>query len=438
MILGAMPNEWKAKTIAELHAGDVPKLNPLHFPDEQFEHFSIPAYQNAETPQLARGSDILSQKLVLPPRCVLFGKLNPRVEKVWNVKSCSASRRIASTEWLPIVPKAGIDQDFIYYLMWSDWVMPVAQRLVSGSTPSRQRVEPKAFYEIVVPIPEFDEQQQIAKVLHLFQAASRNQLNCVQSLNALKRAAMRQLFTRGLRGDARKETEIGPMPESWEVASFASVREKLQYGTSVRCTYDLSDRPVLRIPNIKPQRINAKDLKYCTLTGNDAAKYRLEENDLIFIRTNGVLDRLGSCAVYTGQPAKALFASYLIRARMKLNRVNPHFIAYYFGSDTGTNTIAGRATPASDGKFNLNAAIIDSLPLPLPPTLSEQNEIVAVLDAIDCKINLHRRKRAVIDALFKALLHNLMEGQIRVADLHLPTPEVDQGSLLEWRGKDGG
>ena len=49
----------------------------------------------------------------------------------------------------------------------------------------------------------------------------------------------------------------------------------------------------------------------------------------------------------------------------------------------------------------------------------EQHEIVAILDAIDRKIDLHKRKRAVLDELFKALLHRLMTGEIRVADLDL-------------------
>ena len=42
------------------------------------------------------------------------------------------------------------------------------------------------------------------------------------------------------------------------------------------------------------------------------------------------------------------------------------------------------------------------------PPIDEQLEIVAILDAIDRKIDLHRRKRAVLDDLFKALLHKLM------------------------------
>ena len=45
----------------------------------------------------------------------------------------------------------------------------------------------------------------------------------------------------------------------------------------------------------------------------------------------------------------------------------------------------------------------------------EQLEIVAVLDAVDRKIDLHRRKLAVLDELFKTLLHKLITGEIRLA-----------------------
>ena len=58
-----------------------------------------------------------------------------------------------------------------------------------------------------------------------------------------------------------------------------------------------------------------------------------------------------------------------------------------------------------------------------PPTLDEQRDIVAILDAIDGKIDLHKKKRAVLDELFKSLLHKLMTGEIRVADLDLSALE---------------
>ena len=41
------------------------------------------------------------------------------------------------------------------------------------------------------------------------------------------------------------------------------------------------------------------------------------------------------------------------------------------------------------------------------------------LAALDRKIDLHQRKRAILDDLFKALLHKLMTGEIAVAELDL-------------------
>ena len=41
------------------------------------------------------------------------------------------------------------------------------------------------------------------------------------------------------------------------------------------------------------------------------------------------------------------------------------------------------------------------------------------IGTIDRKIDLHRRKRAVLEDLFKALLHKLMTGGIRVGELDL-------------------
>ena len=67
---------------------------------------------------------------------------------------------------------------------------------------------------------------------------------------------------------------------------------------------------------------------------------------------------------------------------------------------------------------NLNNVVLRQIPVFLPP-IGQQNRIVAILDAIDRKIDLHRRKRAVLEELFKALLHKLMTREVRVGDLGL-------------------
>jgi len=269
-----------------------------------------------------------------------------------------------------------------------------------------------------VPVPSATEQRAIDDALARIREALNAHKSSAERAQELRRSAMRELFTRGVRGAPQKESEIGPLPANWDVKTFSDVRERLQYGTSTRCTPNPGPYPVLRIPNVEAGKVSAMDLKYCDLSESEADKYLLADGDLLFIRTNGVLERLGCTAVYKGNPQRALFASYLIRARLKKG-IDPRYVAFFYGSELGTSLVAGRATPASDGKYNLNTGTIDSFPLPLPPTIEEQLEIVAVLEAIERKIELHKEKSLLLEDLFKSLLHKLMTGEIGVANLDL-------------------
>lgn len=277
-----------------------------------------------------------------------------------------------------------------------------------------------------VPHPPLHEQSAIVAVLSLIRDGIDVQMASLAVAEALRTSTMMSLYSRGLSGEPTKQTEIGEVPESWDIVEFSELRESLRYGTSNRCTSTQAAYPVLRIPNILSARIDPSDLKYCDLPDREAARYELQEGDLIFIRTNGVIERLGLCAVYKGVPDKALFASYLIRARL-LDDLDPDYVAYFMGSPVGIDLISARATPAADGKFNLNTGIIDSLLVPLPP-LEEQREIAALLRTVDQKIELHRTKLELLKELFERMLHDIMTGGISLDDLVVSARAVPQDS----------
>jgi hypothetical protein len=98
-------------------------------------------------------------------------------------------------------------------------------------------------------------------------------------------------------------------------------------------------------------------------------------------------------------------------------RLLPRFLNYFLNWDFAQGELKKLASRAV-GQANINATKLSGFTIPVP-AIDEQREIVAILDAIDRKIDLHRQKRAVLDELFKALLHKLMAGEIRVADLDL-------------------
>ena len=274
-----------------------------------------------------------------------------------------------------------------------------------------------------VPNPPKPEQEKISAMLWKIQRAIQIEEKLTATANDLKRSAMRQLFTCGLRGEPQKETDIGQIPKSWDVQPLEKKREFLQYGTSLKCGYTKKGNPVIRIPNIMDGRVSCDDLKWCEFSEREIESLALEPGDVLFIRTNGVRDRVGTCAVYRGKPERALFASYLIRARLKTDELDPSFFQYFTATAAGLAQLGGQASPAADGKFNVNTKTIDSVLVPLPDP-DEQKEIAAIMQTIDRKISVHERKRAALSDLFQTMLNQLMTAQIRVDKLDIDTREV--------------
>lgn len=98
--------------------------------------------------------------------------------------------------------------------------------------------------------------------------------------------------------------------------------------------------------------------------------------------------------------------------------VNSEFLFYWFQSfDLRTITEPG-PTP------QLNKKNLTPLLLPIPLDDKEQSDIAHILESMDCKISVHERKLTALHELFQTLLHQLMTGEIRVADLNIDVSEV--------------
>jgi type I restriction enzyme S subunit len=101
-------------------------------------------------------------------------------------------------------------------------------------------------------------------------------------------------------------------------------------------------------------------------------------------------------------------------------RLLPEFFAYLAQSTYGKAYFL-KVAHKTTNLACINSTELKAFPVLIPPTLDEQREIVQILDAIDRKISLHQRKRTVLEDLFKVLLHKLITGELRVADLDLST-----------------
>jgi type I restriction enzyme S subunit len=198
--IGPIPAHWRVVRLGEVvyHVRDT--VNPMSYPDERFEYYSIPAYQSGQQPALETGREIRSVKIVVQSGTVLFGKLNPRVPKIWLVESASPRRKIASTEFIALVPNhVQLDSSFLYFLSWTPFVLSKAQKLIAGSTPSRQRVDVRAFLQLPIPLPSLAEQREIARMLQAVDAKIAAEQTRRAALEELFKTLLHQLMTGKIR-----------------------------------------------------------------------------------------------------------------------------------------------------------------------------------------------------------------------------------------------
>ena len=154
---------------------------------------------------------------------------------------------------------------------------------------------------LVVPVPPLPEQRKIAAVLGLVQRAIEQQERLIALTTELKKALLHKLFTEGLRGEPQKQTEIGPVPESWKETTLGQLAMKphgfLQtgpFGSQLHKHDYLTDGVgVVNPTHLWGNRINHEDVPQVSPeTVARLERHRLEAGDILFAR-RGEIGRHG-------------------------------------------------------------------------------------------------------------------------------------------------
>ena len=271
--------------------------------------------------------------------------------------------------------------------------------------------------EKTIPLPDHREQRKIGKTLRQVEDAIEFQTKQLIITERLKRAAMRELFTRGLRGEPQKEIEIGLVPESWDVVCLGEQASAISKGASPKWQgFEYVQEGILfvRSQNVGDGFMIWGDKVFLPAAWNEKEKRSILQAGDVLINLVGA--SIGRSAVGGEEIDSANCNQAVCFVRLIRDRVLPKFLNGFLLTSEGQKQIHGSKKDVA--RANLSLEDVRQIQI-AKPSLDEQREIVEILDAIDQKIDLHNRKRAVLEELFKTLLHKLMTGEIRVADLDL-------------------
>lgn len=347
--------------------------------------------------------DVTSSKAGFRKGDILFGKLRPYLRKGAQPDFDG----VCSTDILVFRAKEPGTPEYLKYLVHSDQFVERAKATTSGV--QHPRTSWSSLREFKVTVPSHGEQQRIAQVLSTVQAAIEQQERLIRTTTELKQALMQKLFTEGLRGEAQKETEIGLVPESWEVVPLQSVCELVIDCPHTTPQFLTTGVRVARNFNIRDGRFVSEPAFF---TSEEQYLERVrravpEPGDVLFSREAPVGE---GCVIPEGMRLSLGQRTMLIRTDRAA--LLPEFLVYSFYAPALSQymkSIASGLTVA-----HLNVSDVRTLPIPLP-SIEVQRAIADALLAVERKGEQHRTKLTALQALFRTLLHELMTGKVRVA-----------------------
>jgi type I restriction enzyme S subunit len=377
---------------------------------------SIPQDGSFDARFQMRPVDRLTSGTYFEARDVLVSKITPCFENGKQALGLNVPGGFgyATTEVIPLhAREENTDTRLLFYYLLHPDVRAFVTSRMEGST-ARKRVPDEVLLDLPYPEVTPQDQQSMSRALELIQRGIQVQGGLATAAAALKRAAMRELFTRGLRGEEQKETEIGPTPTSWKLTSIDDRFVVVSGGTpsrGVAAYWSSGTIPWVKTGEVDYSTIDETE-EHITAEGLENSAARLLPRGTVLMAMYGQGLTRGRVGVLGIEAACNQACAALLP---RDEQVLPRFVYYQLGHRY--NEIRGLAHGGQ--QQNLNMDIVKALALAYPPDLTEQREIVEILDAIDQKIDLHKRKKAVLEELFKALLHKLMTGEIRVSDLDL-------------------
>jgi len=257
----------------------------------------------------------------------------------------------------------------------------------------------------------------------MVQRAIEQQEQLLQRTTELKKTLLHQLFTQGLRGEPQKQTEIGLVPESWEVVplgSFAKIGNGSTPKRDNEAYWQDGIIPWLNSAKIHELFITAADQFVTELAVKECHLPRVKPGSLL-IAITGQGKTLGNSALIDFETC---INQHLAYAQFTTAKVVPEFVLWYM--QTRYDHLRSVSHGSGSTKGALTCGYLKTYPVPIP-SIEEQQEIAGVFKALDRKEKAHELKKKSLTDLFRTLLHQLMTAQIRVNNLEIS----DNNTVIE-------
>lgn len=218
-----------------------------------------------------------------------------------------------------------------------------------------------------------------------------------------------------------KKTELGLLPEDWEVAKLGEKVSDSCYGIGAEAiSYNGVDK-YLRITDITDEGHFAPN-PLCS-PAFFSESYIAKANDLFVARTGA---SVGKTYLYDSKDGRLIFAGFLMK--LNITDANSKFVFYYTQTSQYKNWVISESMRS--GQPGLNLKQIKNLSIPLPP-IEEQRRIASALTSIDNLIDSLDRLIAKKRDIKQGAMQQLLSGKKRLKGFTEPWMEKKLGDIID-------
>lgn len=132
-----------------------------------------------------------------------------------------------------------------------------------------------------------------------------------------------------------------------------------------------------------------------------SSDYLIEDNDIVFVRSNGNRDLVGRTLLIKEPPFPITFSAFCIRGRFVNHKVDPLFFAFYSKSDLFKTAL--KKLVQGTNITNVSQGLLSQLEIPLP-SIEEQKQIAALFQSIETAMEQVDGQERNLKMLWKRLI----------------------------------
>ncbi len=308
-----------------------------------------------------------------------------------------------------VIDKTKADPSFLYWAILSN--KQKLKALAQGSTIKGILRDDLGKLRLPMP-PNVAEQRAIVGVLGVVDSAIKYADSVRVKAERIQRGVMQQLLPRGIEHTETKQTPIGNIPKKWEPVQLKEVVLSYKNGIYKPSQYAGKGLPCVRMYNIVAGRINLEKAALLEITEQELEEFGVKPGDIIVNRVN-TSELVGKAGVVPEGFRTATFESKNIRVRLDTKKVSPEFLSVFVQTNAYSNQLLSRAKTAV-AQATVTQEDLDSVVIPLPPTLDEQEKIAKIISTMDTKLLLEAQEKERLEHIKRGLMDLLLTGKVRI------------------------